>query len=97
MCNSLIWGLVALDGGTVGEKGEWTWLARELSEAAVELGMLEGQCLLLASLRSTSLRFSTAAVRKKLTFILIIINSAFYTFTLLGVFGEFLRQMLLLH
>lgn len=97
MCNSLILGLVALEGGRVGEKGGWMWLVLELSGAVVELGMVRGQCLLLASLRSVFLRFSTAAMRKKLTVILIIITLAFHTFTLLGVFGELLWQTPLLH
>lgn len=80
MCNSLILGLVALEGGTVGKKGEGTWLAGSTGNGG-------GQCLLLASLRSIFLSFSTAATREKLTAILIITNSAF---TLWGVFGEFL-------
>lgn len=53
--------------------------------------------MMLASLRSIFLRFSTAALRKKLTVVLLIVNSSFYTFTLWGVFGEFLWQMPLLH
>lgn len=89
MCNSLILGLVALEGGTVGEKGEGTWLVW----SSRELGMLGEQCLLLASLRSVFLRFSTAAMRKKLTVILITFNLAFYIFPLLGAIGEFLWQM----
>lgn len=86
MCNSLVWGLVALEGGTADEKGECTWLARALSEAAVEMGMGE-QCLMLASLRSFFLRFSTAAMRKKLTVILLVVNSSFSLLSLGCIWG----------
>lgn len=92
----MILGLVALEGGSVGEKGVDVAGAGALGSCG-GAGDGGGQCLLLASLRSIFLRFSTAAMRKKLTVILIIVKSAFYTFTLLGVFGEFLWQTLLLH
>lgn len=89
MCNSLILGLVALEGGTAGEKEEGTWLGWELLEA----GSWEWWGTKLAAGITQEHFPEVQHMRKKLT----VINSAFYTFTLLGVFGEFLWQPPLLH